>query len=125
MNYPVFDMLDPLAPLPPPHPGLPVPHLPRVGVDHQGRRLRHTPHLGQGRGDMVRVAAVHPNGHDTPRFGHRMFQNHPHCILYSLSSTEGAAILDGEADPGWQDDRGLGEAVKSCQNLQILKIAFK
>ena len=119
MNYPVFYMLDPLAPLPPPHPGLPVPHLPRVGVDHQGRRLCYVPHLGQGWGDMVWVAAVHSNGHDPTRFGNRVFQNHPHSIFYCLSSTEGVAILDGEADPGWKDDRGFGKAVKSCQNLQI------
>ena len=98
--YPVFDMLNPLAPLPPPHPGLSVPHLSRVGVDDQGRRLRYTPHLGQGRRDMVWVAAVHPDGQDTAGFGDRVFQNHPHCILYGLSSTEGASVLDGETNPG-------------------------
>ena len=112
--HPVLDMLDPLTPLPSPHPGLPVPHLPRVRVDHlvkrrlgwvwvdhQGCRLGHTPHPGQGGGDMVWVAAVHPNGHNPARFSQRVFQNRPHCILNGFPCTKVAAILDGEAHLIW------------------------
>ena len=66
---------------------------------------------------MVWVAAVHPNGHNPARFSQRVFQNRPHCILNGFPCTKVAAILDGEAHPGGQDDRGFGEAVKSSQNL--------